>query len=55
VRVVEEINKAALLADYSADLVGADELRRIGCIVVQDESFFIELKAEPLGRKLVDG
>jgi phage host-nuclease inhibitor protein Gam len=42
VRTKREVNKQALLADR--DQIGADELRKIGVRVVQEEEFFVEPK-----------
>lgn len=42
VRTKEEVNKEGLLSSYAQGTINDDDLREIGCKVVQDETFFVE-------------
>lgn len=44
VRVKEEVNKEQIIADFGAGILGAKEMRGVHAEVVQEESFFVELK-----------
>jgi phage host-nuclease inhibitor protein Gam len=48
IRVKEEVNKEAILSDFAQGNITEAQLRSIGVTVVQEESFFVEPKLEPL-------
>lgn len=48
IRSKEEVNKEGLLAGYAQNTVRDSDLSEIGCKVVQDEAFFVEVKLEEM-------
>ncbi len=46
IRIVEEVNKNAIIADR--EILAPDEMRNMGIRVVQEESFFVQPKEEKI-------
>lgn len=54
VRVKQEVDKEAILAQHSQGTFSQDELRSIGCKVEQDEAFFIEPDLTPFSSRITE-